>query len=141
MSELAKRVLTASILAPLAIWWLMFALSPWFELLLGALGVAALFELVVMLSLPLRSLYVFSGAAAFAFILLGGHAAAAIMLLGVVWFALLMLAVRSRDDGPVADQAFRFGLAYWLMIWLLVFVWVLASLHHLAFGHIFILGA
>ncbi|MDX8392715.1 MAG: hypothetical protein R8K53_09170 [Mariprofundaceae bacterium] len=60
MNELGKRILTASILAPLAIWWLLFAPSPWFELLLAMLAIAVLFELIVMLKLPLRTGFVFS---------------------------------------------------------------------------------
>ena len=141
MNELAKRVLTASILAPLAVWWLMFSPSPWFEVLLGILGVAALFELIVMLSLPKPAAYILSGAAAFVLVLLTLQVAAAILLLGVVWLGFFVLTVRAADELPTAEQTFRFGLAYWLAVWLLLFVWVLEMLHLQASGHIFILGA
>jgi phosphatidate cytidylyltransferase len=141
MSELAKRVLTASILAPLAIWWLIFSPSPWFEVLLGVLSVAALFELIIMLSLPKRAMFIFSGAAACILILLTQQAIAAILLLGIIWLGLFMLAVRPLTDIPVAEQTFRFGLAYWLAVWLLIFIWVLSTLHHQPSGHIFMLGA
>lgn len=141
MNELAKRVLTASILAPLAVWWLMFSPSPWFEVLLGILGVAALFELIVMLSLPKPAAYILSGAAAFVLVLLTLQVAAAILLLGVVWLGFFMLTVRAADELPTAEQTFRFGLAYWLAVWLLLFVWVLEMLHLQASGHIFMLGA
>ncbi|OIO70113.1 MAG: phosphatidate cytidylyltransferase [Zetaproteobacteria bacterium CG12_big_fil_rev_8_21_14_0_65_55_1124] len=141
MSELLKRVLTASILAPLAVWWLMFSPTPWFEALLGLLGVAALFELIVMLALPGRVIFVLSGAAAFAMVLLTQQAIAAILLLGVVWMGVFMLSARSATDTPIAEQTFRFGLAYWLMVWLLIFVWVLGMLHQQPSGHAFMLGA
>jgi len=141
VNELAKRVLTAFILAPLAVWWLMFSPSPWFEVLLGALGAAAIFELVIMLSLPKRAAFIISGAAAFALIIITHQVAAAILLLGVLWFGLFMLAVRATTELPVIEQTFRFGLAYWLAIWLLLFVWVLDMLHQQPSGHVFMLGA
>ncbi len=141
MTELFKRVLTASILAPLAVWWLLFSPSPWFEILLAIVSVAALFELIVMLSLPKRAMFILSGAAAFALILLTHQAIAAILLLGIIWLGLFMLAARSAGKMPVADQTFRFGLAYWVAVWLLIFVWVLSMLHHQPSGHIFMLGA
>lgn len=119
----------------------MFSPSPWFEILLGLLGAAALFELVVMLSLPKRSAFILSGVAAFVLVLVTLQAAAGILLLGVVWLGVYMLAVRSTEDVPAADQTFRFGLAYWLAIWLLLFVWVLEMLHQQHSGHIFMLGS
>jgi len=141
VSELAKRVLTASILAPLTVWWLMFSPSPWFEALLGILGVAAVFELIVMLSLPRRAAFILSGAAALALILVTQQVAAAILLLGVIWLALFMLAVRAAAAMPATEQIFRFGLSYWLAVWMLLFVWVLEMLHQKPSGPIFLLGA
>jgi len=141
VSELGKRILTASILAPLAIWWLLFASSPWFEILLGMLAVAVLFELIVMLKLPLRTGFVFSGAAAFCFVLVTQHALSALMFLGIVWMGLLALAARSAEASSVGDWTFRLGLAYWLQIWLLLFVWVLLHLHQQAHGAFFLFGA
>lgn len=142
MSELVKRIITASILAPLAIWWLMFAASPWFELLLGMLGVAAMFELVVMLALPGRVAYVFTGAAGIALLLVSQQAAAAILLLGVLWLCIFMLAVRGESGGlSTIDQTHRFALGGWMMLWLLLFIWVAGLLHHVSAGHLFMLGA
>jgi len=141
VSELLKRVLTASILAPLTIWWLMFSPSPWFEVLLGVLAVAALLELIVMLSLPRRAAFVSGGVAAFSLLFMTHQAILAILLLGVVWFGVFMLAARSTDQTPFIDQIFRFGLAYWLGVWLLVFVWALLRLHQEPSGSFFMLGA
>jgi len=143
MSELLKRILTASILAPLAVWWLMFAPSPWFEVLLGLLGLAAMFELIVMLALPGRTAYVFTGAAGIALLLVSQQAAAVILLLSVLWLGIFMLAVRT-DTGaglPVTEQTQRFALGCWMTVWLLLFVWVMVTLHHLPSGHLFMLGA
>jgi len=143
MSELLKRILTASILAPLAIWWLMAAPSPWFELLLGALAVAALFELIVMLALPGRVAYVFTGVAAIAALLVSQQLAAVVLLLSVLWLGIYMLSVRT-DTGaglPVIEQTQRFSLGIWMMLSLLLFVWVMGLLHQLPSGHLFMLGA
>jgi len=143
MSELLKRILTASILAPLAIWWLMGAPSPWFELLLGVLGVAALFELIAMLALPGRVAYVFSGAAAIAALLVSQQLAAVVLLLSVLWLGIYMLSVRA-DTGaglPVIEQTQRFSLGIWMMLSLLLFVWVMGLLHQQPSGHLFMLGA
>jgi len=105
------------------------------------LGVAALFELIVMLSLPWRTAYVLSGAAGFALLLVSQQAAAVILLLGMIWLGIFMLAVRGTAQMPVADQTVRFGLAYWMTVWLLLFVWVLAMLHRQPSGHFLMLGA
>jgi len=142
MSELIKRIITASILAPLAIWWLMFAASPWFELLLGMLGIAAMFELTVMLALPGRAAYVFTGASGIALLLISQQAAAVILLLGVLWLCIFMLAVRRETDGlSTIDQTHRFALGCWMTVWLLLFIWVAGLLHHASSGHLFMLGA
>ncbi|OIQ02767.1 MAG: phosphatidate cytidylyltransferase [Zetaproteobacteria bacterium CG06_land_8_20_14_3_00_59_53] len=141
MSELLKRILTASILAPLAVWWLLFAPSPWFEVLLGMLGLAAMFELIVMLALPGRIAYVFSGAAGIALLIVSQQVAAVILLLSVLWLGVFMLAVRRESAMPVAEQTHRFALGCWMTVWLLLFVWVTGVLHHLPSGHLFMLGA
>jgi len=141
VSELSKRILTASILAPLAIWWLLFSVPPWFELLLGLLAVAALFELVVMLQLPLRRALVFSGSAAFALVLLSGQVASAIMLIGVVWMAILALSARSMEADAVRRQVLHMGLAYWFQVWLLLFVWVLMHVNQQPHGAVFVFAA
>lgn len=143
MSELVKRTLTAAVLAPLAVWWLMAAPSPWFELLLGVLGVAALFELIVMLALPGRIAYVFTGAAGIALLLVSHQAAAVLLLLGVLWLGIFMLMVRCEAGVglPVIEQTQRFALGSWMMLWVLLFIWVMGLLHVQQHGHLFMLGA
>lgn len=141
MSELVKRILTASILAPLAIWWLMFSPSPWFEVLLALLGVAAVFELITMLALPWSTAYVAGSGAAFVLLILSGQVAAVILLLGVLWMGVFMLSARSSAGADVRQLTPRLGMAYWLSTWLLVFAWVMAVLHREANGHWFMLGA
>lgn len=141
MSELLKRILTATMLAPLAIWWLMAAPSPWFEVLLGMLGMAALFELIVMLALPGRTAYVLSGAAGIALLLVSQQAAAVILLLSMVWLGIFMIMVRCATAMPAAEQTQRFALGCWMALWLLLFVWVVGMLHQQPSGHLFMLGA
>jgi len=141
MPELAKRILTASILAPLTVWWLLYAPSPWFDWLLGILAVAALFELVRMLSLPLRFWFALAASTAVALILANEHAVVAILLLGMAWTALLMISGRTSTDDTLSGIMNKLASAYWLAIWVLIFVWVLLLLHQLPFGKQFALGA
>ncbi|GMQ99723.1 MAG: phosphatidate cytidylyltransferase [Zetaproteobacteria bacterium] len=139
--ELVKRILTASILAPLTVWWILYTPSPWFDWLLGILAVAALFELVCMLSLPLRFWFALAASAAVALILASEHAVVAILLLGVAWTALLMISGRTSTDEALSGVMNKLASAYWLAIWVLIFVWVLLLLHQLPFGKQFALGA
>ena len=141
MSELAKRILTAVLLAPLAVWWLAFSGSPWFELLLGLFSVAALFELIIMLQLPLRAGFVLAGGASFALEMVTGGALMAVMFVGIAWMGLLAMAARRAEAASVAQWTYRFGLAYWMQVWLLLFVLVTLNLHHRSSGAAMLLGA
>lgn len=140
MSELLKRILTACVLAPLAIWW-MFSPSPWFEILLAILGVASLLELITMLSLAYSPAFVLSGALGIIALLLSKQIAAVILLLGVIWLGIFTLAARARSKEQVVEQTYRLGLAYWLEVLLLIFIWVLSTLHQQPSGHAFMFGA
>jgi len=139
--ELIKRILTAVILAPLTVWWILFAPSPWFEWILGILAIAAMFELVHMLSLPLRFWFAVSASTAVVMILAGRHSVSAILLLGVIWVALLIPAGGTSADDALSGVVNHLALAYWIAVWLLLFVWTLLLLHQLPFGNQFILGA
>jgi len=139
--ELAKRIVTASILAPLTVWWILYAPSPWFDWLLGFVAVAALVELVHMLSLPLRFWFALAASIAVVLILVGQHAIVAVLLLGMIWTALLMITGRTFTDEALASLIHHLALAYWMAVWLLLFVWTLLLLHKLPFGNQFILGA
>ena len=139
--ELVKRILTASILVPLAVWWILLAPSPWFDWILGILASVALFELIHMLCLPLRFWFALSAAAAVATMLEGQHSVVAILLLGVIWTALLMVAGRTSAGEALPGLIHHLALAYWMAVWLLLFVWTLLLLHKLPFGGPFILGA
>jgi len=139
--ELGKRILTALILAPLAVWWILYAPSPWFDWLLGVLVVVALFELVHMLSLPLRFWFALAAGIAVALIIASEHAAVVILLLGVAWTALLMISGRTSTDEVLSGVLNKLALAYWMAVWLLLFVWTLLLLHQLPFGNQFIFGA
>jgi len=94
-SELTKRILTAVVLAPLAVWWLVWAPSPWFETLLGVLGAALLIELSGMLSLPMRAGFTGAALAALGLLLAGQHATLVIVGLGLLWMGGLAWGARS----------------------------------------------
>ena len=140
-SELGKRIATALVLAPLTIWWILYAPSPWFGWLLGVLIVVALFELVHMLSLPLRFWFALAASTAVALILAGEHVAVAILLLGVAWAALLMTSGRASSDEVLSGVLNKLALAYWMAVWLLLFAWTLLLLHQFPFGNQFVFGA
>jgi len=142
MSQLAYRILTAAVLAPLVIWWILYIPSPLFDWMLGAIGITALFELVYMLGLPLRLWFALSAAAGVVLILANEHAALAVLLLGLLWTALLMAAVkRSGPEHSLTGLAHKLALAYWPASWLLLFVWTLSLVHRLPYGNMFMLGA
>jgi len=139
--NMIKRIATASLLIPFAIWWILEAASPWFDWILGGLAVVALFELIHMLRFPLRFWFSLVATAAVALIVTGQHSIVSILLLGVAWTALLALAGRRLSDEDMSDLIHRLALAYWMAVWLLLFVWTLLLLHKLPFGNVFILGA
>ncbi len=141
MPELGQRTLTALVLAPLALWWLLYAPSPWFGWLLGIVAVAALAELVSMLALPLRLWFGLAAAISVVLMLAGEHATVAILALGMMWVALLMAAAGGGAGTDMPDMVNRLALAYWMAIWLLLFMWALLLIHKLPFGGRFLLGA
>jgi len=141
MPELGQRTLTAIVLAPMALWWLLFAPSPWFGWLLGIATVAALSELVFMLTLPLRLWFVLTAAISIALMLAGEHATVAILALGMMWMALLMVATGGLAGTDMSAMVNRLALAYWMAVWLLLFMWTLLLIHKLPFGGRFLLGA
>jgi len=139
--NLIKRIATASVLIPVTVWWILEVPSPWFGWILGGLVVAASFELVHMLRLPLRFWFSLAATAAVAMLVTGQHAIVAILLLGVAWTALLTLAGRTSANEDISGLIHHLALAYWMAVWLLLFVWTLLLLHKLPFGNLFILGA
>ncbi len=141
MPELGKRVLTALVLAPLALWWLLYAPSPWFGWLLGIMVMAALSELVSMLALPLRFWFGLAAAISVVLMLAGEHAAVVILALGMMWTALLMVAAGGSTRTDLSVLINRLALAYWMAVWLLLFMWALLLIHKLPFGGKFLLGA
>lgn len=141
MSELLKRILTASILAPLVIWWLLWSASPVFETLLGLLSVAVMFEMVLMLGLPLRWLFLLSGSAATAWTVEGGNVAVILTMLSIVWMAIMVFAARGADGEQVRVWTRNLSYGLWLMLWIMMFVAVLANLHPQSHGPIFLLAA
>ncbi len=141
MPEGIKRFYTALALAPLVLAWLLYAPSPWFDWVLAALAVAALFELVHMLALPARFGFALAATAAVAMMLAGEHAAVAGLALGLVWALLLALLSRGHDAETLAAMVGKVAMAYWLAVWVLLFVWSLLLIHKLPFGSRFLAGA
>ncbi len=139
--ELMRRILTALVLAPLALWWLWLAPSPWFEALLGLVGAGALVELVGMLSLPVRSSFAIAALAALALVLAGVHATLAISLLGLLWTGVLAWQSRRAAEGALPRAVRDVAMAYWLGVWILLFVWTLLLVFRLPNGRAFMLGA
>ncbi len=140
-AELARRVVTAAVLAPLALWWLWMAPSPWFEALLGLVGAGALLELTGMLSLPMRAAFALTALAALGLLLAGEHAALALMALGLAWMMLLSWWARGATGEALPIVMRNLAMGYWLACWILLFAWSLLLVFQLPYGRAFMLGA
>lgn len=140
-SELTKRILTAVVLAPLAVWWLVWAPSPWFETLLGVLGAALLIELSGMLSLPMRAGFTGAALAALGLLLAGQHATLVIVGLGLLWMGGLAWGARGASIDALEVSTRNVAMAYWLAVWVLLFAWALLLAFRLPYGRVFLLGA
>jgi len=138
MSELTKRVITASILFILAIGWLFFLPSPWFDYLLGIVGVAAAVELIVLLQLRKPGMHALIASLAMAMLVVGVDVVPVILFASLATVTLLLLTAQSDRLG---EDMRLFGMGQWMLLWLLLFVWVLKLLHGVENGLGFISGA
>jgi len=138
MGELGKRIITALLLFVAAIAWLFYLPSPWFDYLLGAVGLLATVELLQMLAMPAMPVYATLAALVWGMQAMGVSFSIPLLLLMIGWTLLFLLQVR---EGAL-DRHFRqLAFGQWMMIWLLLFVWSVMQLHERPGGIWFIAGA
>ncbi len=135
MSNLTRRILTAALLLPLTIGWILYVPSPWFDWVFGALVMLAAIELMALFKLPQGKWFVGTAIGALLLLLLGADFAMVIFVLALGWMLLMFFML---DD---ASQLQRLALAQWMMVWLLVFFWTGMQVHGQEHGNFFILGA
>lgn len=142
MSELSLRILTASVLLLGSIAWLFYLPSPWFDVVLGMIAVAATVELLRMLRLQYQSWY--SAVAMLVWALLvasQGDWMALPVALFILMFGWILVLIVSADAESLADSFQKLAYGQWMMLWLILFVIVLMQLHATVQGIVFIAGA
>lgn len=135
MSKLSKRFLTAMVLIPLAVWWLLYMPSPWFEWVLLAVAIVASVELFRLIGLPAQFAFSVSALAALALLVLGKQPLSALVLLLFVW---LLLSGFSITGNGLPERFRQLTHAQWMFIWLFLCVWAISEIHAYSNGHIFI---
>ncbi len=135
MSALSRRILTAAILLPLAVGWILYMPSPWFDWTLGLVVMLAIIELLALFSFPFAWWLATIALAALLLLLMGAAPLSAIFLLILGW--LFVALVRGASVQVVGELV----LAQWVAFWLLAFYWAGAELHGRPGGSYFILGA
>jgi len=142
VNELTLRIITACVLFIGAVAWLFYVPALAFDLILGAVAIAATHELLRMVSMP--KYWLFSAIAWLMWVMLiATHGqglwlplAWASLLFG--WFVLLALHVDTHNLPHVFQKMLY---AQWMMAWLMLFVLSLTMLHAHQDGVAFIAGA
>ncbi len=135
MSELSKRIVTATILLLAVYGWYAHTSSPWFERGLALIGWAASCELVLLVKLRQPLLYIITAMAVW--IAFAIEPNIALLLLGCFgWFALFVLLSRSK----VASFGDFFA-AIWIFGWLFVFALAIADTHGSVAGEGLMIGS
>lgn len=137
MTELSKRILTASVLLPLAIWWLAFAPSPWFEWIAAAIGFFACFEFILLLKLKPKGAWILL--CAIIFVCLALEKSLPLMFSIAMISSVLLFLFHVQED--MAQHWQRSLMFQWLLLWVALFVWVLIELQGFADGRKWLLGA
>jgi len=115
MSELMKRMLTASVLMPLAIGWLLYMPSPWFDWILALLALLASIELFQLLEISNRMVFSLSVAAIWAMLVLGVQPMIVLIFLSFAWLFLSGLGI---PDLGLRERFRQLAFAQWMFIWL-----------------------
>ena len=135
MNSLTKRILTAMALIPLAVWWLLYMPSPWFEWVMLAVAMLASVELIRLLGLPRQLAFSASALAALALLILGKQPLSALVLLLFIW---LLLSGFSIAENGLPERFRQLVHAQWMFVWLFLCVWTISEIHAYSNGHIFI---
>jgi phosphatidate cytidylyltransferase len=145
MSELSKRIITASVLFSFAVLWMFYLPDPWFNRLTVLIGLLMSAELLLMVGV--RKIIFYGLASVFSWALLlvlwsapptGTGALAAILFTMVMWTLIFLW----NSDKDLLQNDFK-SLVYaqWMMTLLLIFVWSVMVIHHQDGGVWFLAGA
>ncbi len=145
MSELSKRIVTASILFLFTVLWMFYLPDPWFDRVAVLVGLIMSAELLVMVGV--RRIILYGLASTFAWILLlvlwsalpaGTGVLAAILCTMVVWTLIFLW---NSDEHLLQDDFRSLVYAQWMMTLLLIFVWSVMVIHRQDGGVWFLAGA
>ncbi|MDX8389856.1 MAG: phosphatidate cytidylyltransferase [Mariprofundaceae bacterium] len=135
--ELLKRVLTASLLFPLVLWWLIYSSPSWFQWIAGGLAVATTFELLTMMKLPSRFWFMLSSTVGWAMLVATIAPIAVVFTVTLLW---IMVFLWQLSDQEMTNHFQRMIGAHWMLILLIVFFWSLIALRLEEGGIWFLMG-
>ncbi|MDX8393628.1 MAG: phosphatidate cytidylyltransferase [Mariprofundales bacterium] len=135
-SELMRRVLTAAVLLPLAIWWLLYSSSLLFFGILLILIAAMVIELLQMLAMPQQTAFGLLAGIAILLALVLNQPIAALVLLLLGSFALFVWSAASSEQLS-SEQFSKLLMAQYMLLWLGLFAWsawMLEAERHILLG-------
>jgi len=137
MNELTQRIITASILLPAAIWWLVFSPSPWFEWIAATLGFLACLEFVLLLKLRPPLIWIMLCVVLF----VGLALTQPLTLLFVSTMIVSALLFLFTIEHNMTDDWQKTLMFQWLLMSVALFTWVLIALQSTPDGRTWLLGA
>ncbi|MDQ6975252.1 MAG: phosphatidate cytidylyltransferase [Mariprofundaceae bacterium] len=127
MTELQLRILTGTGLLVFAVAWLFWMPEPFFVGILALIGLLASEELLRMLSMPRRLLFLTVAVMAWLGLFLAVPVAVALLWVMILWSLLTLVLVTEAKALP--DAMTRLAWAQWMMGWLILFAWSLVDMH------------
>ncbi len=145
MSELSKRIVTASILFLFTVLWMFYLPNLWFDRVAVLAGLVMSAELLIMVGV--RRVILYGLASTFAWILLlvlwalfpeGVGVLIAILCTMVIWTLIFLW---NSDEHRLQDDFKSLVYAQWMMTLLLIFIWSVMMIHRHDGGVWFLAGA
>lgn len=145
MSELSRRIVTASILFTLAVLWMFYLPDIWFDRVAVLFGLMMSAELLVMVGV--RRIILYGMASTFVWFLLlvlwtalpaGTAVLAAILCTMVIWTLIFLW---DSDEHLLQDNFKSLVYVQWMMTLLLIFIWSVMVIHRQDGGVWFLAGA
>ena len=145
MSELSKRIVTASILFAFVVLWMFYLSDNWFDRVSVLVGLMMTAELLVMVEVRKIIFYGIASAFAWAMLLIlwialpaGIGVLAAILFSMLIWTLIFFL---NADEKFLQEDFKNLVFAQWMMTLLLIFVWAVMVIHRQDGGVWFLAGA
>ncbi|MBF0282339.1 MAG: phosphatidate cytidylyltransferase [Zetaproteobacteria bacterium] len=141
MSELTKRSVTALVLLFFAIGWMFYLPDDWFAIASSMLGLMATVELLTMIRMRKPVPFALSAALVWAILALTNMLLLAMVVLMLSWTVFLVMFARSGSEHDLGVDFRNVAYGQWMLVWLLVFVWSLNTVHGQSEGVWFLSGA